>query len=76
MYVDVPEKSRWLSRGFVGSVVAAVCGVAVVAGVPDLPQYLGFESQAVLVDWVLKLSGLAGAVTGAYGRLKAKHTLK
>jgi hypothetical protein len=73
---DNSSKSRWQSRGFVGPLVAAVCTIAVTSGVPDLPAHLGFENQEVLVDLILKGGAVIGALLGAYGRLKAKHTLK
>lgn len=69
-------KSRWLSRGYVGSVVAAACAVAVIFGVPDLAGLLGFESQAALTDTIVKVTGAVGAALGAFGRLKAKSPLK
>ena len=69
-------KSKWQSRGFVGPLIAAVCTIAVTAGVPDLPAQLGLANQEALVDIVLKAGAVVGALVGAYGRLKAKHTLK
>lgn len=72
----MPEKSKWLSRGWWGSIVAAACATAVLYGVPDLATMLGFESQGELVDWLVKGAGLFGAVMGAIGRLRATTMLK
>lgn len=73
--VAVPVKSKWESKGFVGGLVAAVATLAALVGVPDLAVATGFPDIEAITELFLKGAAIVGALVGAYGRLKAKHTL-
>lgn len=71
----VETKSKWLSRGWWGGIVAFISAGAVMFGVPDIAVTIGFADQAELLDWLMQGITVVGAAFAAYGRKNATKVL-
>ncbi len=66
-----PEKSRWLSKGFLGGLMATIASLLALIGVVISP-----EQQEIIVTAALLVVSTVSSIMSAYGRLKATEKLK
>lgn len=65
------DKSRWLSKGFVGGLLSTICSLLALVGIVVSP-----EEQEIIVSAVLIVTAAVSGIVSAYGRLTATRTLK
>lgn len=68
---DDYSKDWWKSKGVIGGVVAAVCGIAGLFGVVVAP-----EDAEIIVTSVTAIGGAIGGIIAAVGRIKATKNIK
>jgi uncharacterized protein (DUF697 family) len=68
---DDYNKNWWESKGVVGGLVAAICGVAGLFGIIVAP-----EDAEIIVTAITAIGGAIGGIIAAVGRIKATKNIK